>query len=101
MNWLISLWTKWKVHISVVGGALVIATAYAKCTVEPNLDSVDEAVEEAPAEESSAAEASTTTPTTINITDGTTGNTTTNATDNNGATNDANSVDGEIATDQD
>ena len=99
MNWLKSLWTKWKVHISVVGGALVIATTYAKCTVEPNLDSVDEAVETAPAEESSATEASTTTPATINVTDGTTGNTTTNVIDNDDTTNNTNVVDGEITTD--
>lgn len=35
LEWLKSTWTKWKVHVSVVGGVLVIATAYGNCTVEP------------------------------------------------------------------
>jgi len=35
MQWMKDLWSKWKVHVTVVGGALVIATAYATCTVEP------------------------------------------------------------------
>jgi|TARA_R110002060_G_scaffold2587_1_gene4286 hypothetical protein len=35
MEWLKSLWAKWKVHISVAGGVLVIATAYGTCSVDP------------------------------------------------------------------
>jgi len=35
MEWLKSVWTKWKVHVSVVGGVLVIATAYGTCSVDP------------------------------------------------------------------
>lgn len=29
------LWAEWKVSLSFVGGALVIATAYGTCTVDP------------------------------------------------------------------
>ena len=28
-------WSRWKVHVSVAGGILVIATAYGTCTYEP------------------------------------------------------------------
>ena len=35
MEWLKSLWARWKVQVSVVGGVLVIATAYGTCSVEP------------------------------------------------------------------
>jgi hypothetical protein len=35
LEWLKSVWAKWKIHITVVGGALVIATAYGTCTYEP------------------------------------------------------------------
>ena len=30
-----SLWAKWKVQVSVVGGVLVIATTYGTCSYEP------------------------------------------------------------------
>ena len=52
-----SILTKYKVHVSVVGGALVIATVYGQCTLEPNVEAVEEAVEEAATE--AATEAST------------------------------------------
>ena len=35
LEWLKSAWTRWKVQVSVVGGVLVIATAYGTCSVEP------------------------------------------------------------------
>ena len=35
MEWLKSAWARWKVQVSVVGGVLMIATAYGKCSVEP------------------------------------------------------------------
>jgi len=35
LEWLKSAWSRWKVHVSVVGGVLVIATAYGTCSVEP------------------------------------------------------------------
>jgi len=40
--------SKYKIHVAVVGGALVIGTAYATCTVEP---AASESVEEAATEE--------------------------------------------------
>ncbi len=61
MEWLKSLWTRWKVQVSVVGGALVVATAYGTCSVEPppaaevsEVISAPEAVEETTAVEVSA-----------------------------------------------
>ena len=57
MQMIKDLWAKWKVSISFVGGALVVATAYGTCTVEPDQAAIQEAVlpveqpkEEAPAE---------------------------------------------------
>ena len=46
LEWLKSKWAKWKVQISLVGGALVIATAYGQCTLEPNVEAIEDAVEE-------------------------------------------------------
>jgi len=40
-----SLLTKYKVHVSVVGGALVVATVYGQCTLDPDVEAVKEAVE--------------------------------------------------------
>ena len=34
LDWLKSAWARWRVQISVVGGVLVIATAYGTCTYE-------------------------------------------------------------------
>jgi len=48
------LWSKWKVHITIVGGAVVVATAYATCTIQPA-----ESVEVTPTEEAPAVEAET------------------------------------------
>ena len=36
MEWLKSLWASWKVRVALVGGALVVATAYGTCTVDPS-----------------------------------------------------------------
>ncbi len=35
LDWIKSVWAKWKIQVSVVGGVLVVATAYGTCTVEP------------------------------------------------------------------
>jgi hypothetical protein len=35
MEWLKSLWAKWKVQVTIVGGVLVVATAYGTCSVDP------------------------------------------------------------------
>jgi hypothetical protein len=50
MEWLKSVWARWKVQVSVVGGVLVIGTAYGTCSVEPPA-AEEPAVEEAPAAE--------------------------------------------------
>ena len=46
LEWLKSMWAKYKVHVSVVGGALIVATAYGQCTFEPDVEAIEEAVEE-------------------------------------------------------
>ena len=54
INHLKNLWAKWKVQISVIGGAIIIATAWGTCTVQPaqveeaeeSSESSEEAVEE-------------------------------------------------------
>ena len=51
MQKLKDLLKKWKVEVSLVGGALVVATAYGSCVYEPPVD------EEAPAVEASTSEA--------------------------------------------
>ena len=45
LEWLKSMWAKYKVHVSLVGCALVIASVYGKCTFEPNVEAIEEAVE--------------------------------------------------------
>ena len=35
MEWLKSVWARWKVQVSVAGGVLVVATAYGTCSYEP------------------------------------------------------------------
>ena len=45
-----SLLSKYKVHVTVVGGALVVATMWGQCTFEPNVDAVEEAAEEVEAD---------------------------------------------------
>ena len=42
------LWSRWKVQVSVVGGVLVVATAYGTCSyAPPELGEAEEPVEEA------------------------------------------------------
>jgi hypothetical protein len=40
------LWNRWKVHVTVVGGALVVASVYGTCTYEPALPGDEPAEEE-------------------------------------------------------
>ena len=47
-----SLWSRWRVQVSFVGGALVVATAYGTCTY--SAEEVSEPTEEAPVQEVSA-----------------------------------------------
>ena len=42
------LWSRWKVQVSVVGGVLVVATAYGTCSYDP--PALEAATEEAPEE---------------------------------------------------
>ncbi|MAG27604.1 hypothetical protein CMI47_18885 [Candidatus Pacearchaeota archaeon] len=43
MNSLKELLKKWKVEVTLVGGALVVATAYGRCVYEPVVESSDDA----------------------------------------------------------
>jgi hypothetical protein len=46
MNWLKDILKKWKLHITVVGGVVVVATAYGTCNYElPVTTDLDEATE--------------------------------------------------------
>jgi len=83
LNWLKSVWAKWKIHITVVGGAVIVATTFGDCSFTPNLSGDDAADEEGAAEvevtpaaiitESTATtEGETTTGSTATATDGTT-----------------------------
>jgi hypothetical protein len=56
-----SLWARWKVQVSFVGGALVIATAYGTCSYDPQQVSEEPAAEEAAATEDAALEVTSTT----------------------------------------
>jgi len=40
MEWLKSQLARWKVQISIVGGALIVATAYGTCTLEAPAEEV-------------------------------------------------------------
>ncbi len=42
MEWLKSVWARWKVQVSVVGGVLVVATAYGTCSYEPPVAEVSD-----------------------------------------------------------
>ena len=74
MEWLKSLWAKWRVHVSVVSGVLVLATAYGTCTYEPPGGTVSEATVTVPVEVTPTVEVSATT-TGATEEDGTDGNT--------------------------
>lgn len=74
MEWLKSLLASWKVRVALVGGALVVATTYGTCTLEP-------------AQEVSEASTSTTTPTTTVEVSTTTETTEPNTTDTTTTTN--------------
>ena len=52
-----SLWARWRVQISFVGGALVVATAYGTCSYDPQEVVEEPAAEEAPATEEVSSEA--------------------------------------------
>ena len=35
LDWLKNAWGRYKIHVTVVGGALVVATVYGTCTIDP------------------------------------------------------------------
>ncbi len=45
MEWLKSTLARWKVQVSFVAGALVVATAYGQCSFEPPAGEVSSAAE--------------------------------------------------------
>lgn len=45
------LWEKWKVSISFVSGALVVASAYGTCTVEPDKEAITKEITKEKADE--------------------------------------------------
>ena len=47
LDWMKSVWAKWKVQVTVVGGVLVVATAYGTCSVDPTVVSDNTTMEEA------------------------------------------------------
>ena len=60
-----SLWARWRVQISFVGGAIVVATAYGTCSYDPQEVSEEPAAEaEAATEETTMEVSGTTTETT-------------------------------------
>ena len=82
MDWLKTLWASWKVRVSLVGGVLVIATAYGTCEVDPGeVSSNTTETTEAAATETVKVSATTET-----TTEGTNEETTTSTTENSGET---------------
>jgi hypothetical protein len=73
------LWSQWKVHVSVVGGILILSSIYGTCSYEPPTVSEAEVVPAAStAPTTTSVEVSTTVGgTTTGATDGTTTTTTT------------------------
>jgi len=55
MEWLKSQLARWKVQVSFVAGALVVATAYGTCTFEPPAEEVSEATTTGTAETTTSA----------------------------------------------
>ena len=65
MEWLRSTLARWKVQVSFVAGALVVATAYGQCTLEPPAEEVSNATEAVETTEATTVEVS-------SVTEGTT-----------------------------
>jgi hypothetical protein len=58
-----SLWARWKVQVSFVGGALVVATAFGTCSYDPQEVSEEPAAEAESTSEETSVEVSNTTTT--------------------------------------
>ena len=74
MEWLRSTLARWKVQVSFVAGALVVATAYGQCTLEPPAEEVSNATEAVETTEATTVEVS-------SVTEGTTQDVTPEATE--------------------
>ena len=74
MEWLRSTLARWKVQVSIVAGALVVATAYGQCTLEPPAEEVWNATEAVETTEATTVDVS-------SVTEGTTEDVTTEATE--------------------
>jgi len=72
LEWLKSTWASSKVKVAVVGGALVVATAYGTCTVDPAEVSSTTPVFTEPASTGETVPVSSTTETTTETATGTT-----------------------------
>ena len=81
MEWLKSVWARWKVQVSVVGGVLVVATAFGTCSYEPPVVlEVSEATPATETTETATIEASSTTEGDAAYTESTSGDETTTTT---------------------
>ncbi len=78
MEWLKSTLARWKVQVSFVAGALVVATAYGQCSFEPPAEEVSNATETVETTEATTVEVSSVTEGTI---EDATGETTTTETE--------------------
>ena len=65
MEWLKSTLARWKVQVSFVAGALVVATAYGQCSFEPPAEEVSNATETVETTEATTVEVSSVTEGTI------------------------------------
>ncbi len=65
MEWLKSTLARWKVQVSFVAGALVIATAYGQCSFEPTTEEVSNATEAVETTETTTVEVSSVTEGTV------------------------------------
>ena len=82
LEWLKSVWANWRVQVTMVGGAIVVATAYGTCSYNPQ--EVSEAQVE-PVEETT----NETVPVSETTTTGTENTTTTTNVENSGETTEA------------
>tara|TARA_B000000557_G_C20604520_1_gene371128 strand:+ start:167 stop:415 length:249 start_codon:yes stop_codon:yes gene_type:complete len=78
LDWLKAAWASWRVRVTMVGGAIVVATAYGTCSYDPQEVSEAEVAPQVEPETEQVSE--TTTETTTEVTAGTTTETTTETT---------------------
>ena len=78
LDWLKAAWASWRVRVTMVGGAVVVATAYGTCSYDPQEVSEAEVAPQVEPETEQVSE--TTTETTTEVTAGTTTETTTETT---------------------